>query len=158
MEFFEGEIPEGEIGEELERFFNEIGQERDRKIRNICGLIDNKEMAAEDCEVLAKYYSARAAAERNGARRLKERVKRFFEEHRITKLDLGAFRPRIIANGGIAPLIVPEAWEREPAAAPEAFQRRVIELDKNAIREALRNDEEAPGCSIAPRGTHLRIR
>jgi len=53
---------------------------------------------------------------------------------------------------------VPEMWEEMPATAPEAFHRRVIELDKQAIREALEGGEEINGCAIVERGTHLRIR
>lgn len=46
----------------------------------------------------------------------------------------------------------------DPASAPEAFQRRVIQLDNTAIREAIRNDEAPEGCGLGERGTQIRIR
>lgn len=36
--------------------------------------------------------------------------------------------------------------------------RRTIVLDRDAIREAIRNDEETHGAELGERGTHLRIR
>ncbi len=153
-----GEITEDEAGEALERWFEQLGAERDKKIDGYCLLIRQFEAASEARELEAKRLMALAGADGNNARRLKDRLKRFFDAQGIAKLETPRFKLSIQKNGGKAPLVVPQAWEQEPAAAPEAYQRRVIQLDKEAIREALEAGEQVDGCEIAPRGSHLRIR
>ncbi len=154
----DGEIPEGEIGTAIEEWFDALGEERDNKIRNYCALIEMMMLSADACEEEARRLTKLKRANENGAQRLKDRLKTFFEQHGIQKLDLGIFKPRIQANGGILPLIVPQGWERDPAEAPEVFQRRVIQLDRDAVREAIRNDEETHGACLGERGTQLRVR
>jgi hypothetical protein len=143
----DGEIPEGEIGTAIEEWFDAIGHERDNKIRNYCALIEMMGFNADACEEEARRLGKLKRANENGARRLKERLQAFFEQHGIQKLDLGAFRPRIQANGGQAPLIVPQTWATEPASAPEAFHKITVELNTPAIREALTEGRElCPEC------------
>lgn len=189
----EGEIPEGEIGEKLEAFMAGLEYERDEKVRRFCALIEMMGFAAEACAEEARRLERLKRANENGAQRLKNRLKLFFEQHAIPKLDLKIFKPRIQANGGVRPLIFPPEWEQEPANAPEAFHKIIVALDTLAIRETveafyaqaervtasakdehercelfkqwIESDEEArktkeliEGCSIAPRGTHLRLR
>ena len=101
---------------------------------------------------------ASAGADLNNAKRLKHRVKLFLETHGLPKLQTEHFKLAIQQNGGVVPLVVPGDWKEDPANAPEAFQRRVIELDNEAIREAIRNDEETHGAHLGERGNHLRIR
>jgi hypothetical protein len=131
----EGEIPEGEIGAAIEKWFDSLTEERDEKIRRMCGLIEMMQVGAEHCDDIARRITKLKRANQNGAERLKERLKQFFEEHGIKKLDLQIFKPRIQANGGALPLIFPEEWELVPASAPERFHKPVILLDKEAMRE-----------------------
>lgn len=152
-----GEITEDEAGAALEDWFNELGAERDQKIDNYAALIREFEARAEARESAAKGLMALAATDANNARRLKDRLKGFFEAHAIKKLDTPRFRVSVQANGAL-PLIFPGEWQDDPANAPEAFQRRVIQLDREAIREAIRNDAEAHGAALGERGFHLRIR
>lgn len=148
----------GEADAQLEAWFDAIGAERDEKVKGYCQLITNLEADADACEDEAERLTRMGTVAHNAAERLKRRLKMFFETHGITKLDLVTFKPRIQANGGALPLIVPAEWEAEPASAPEAFQRRVIQLDKEAIREAIRNDEETHGAALGQRGARLRLR
>lgn len=148
----------GEADAQLEAWFDAIGAERDEKVKGYCQLIANLEADAESCQAEANRLRDMSLTNERATRRLKDRLKTFFEIHGITKFDLVTFKPRIQANGGAVPLIVPAEWEAEPASAPEAFQRRVIQLDKEAIREAIRNDEETHGAFLGPKGTHLRIK
>jgi hypothetical protein len=132
----DGEIPEGEIGAALEEWFDQLGAERDEKIRRYCALIEMMGFAAEACEEEVRRLGKLKRANENGAKRLKDRLKAFFEQHGIQKLDLQIFKPRIQTNSG-APLIVPAQWQNEPASAPEAFHKVTVELNTLAIREAL---------------------
>lgn len=153
-----GEITDDDAGAALERWFDELGEQRDAKIDGYCQLI---------LEITARHNARKAEIARLGELiagdakaidRLKARLKGFFEAQGIKKLETARFRLSVQGNGGALPLIVPEAWEKEPASAPEAFQRRVIQLDKEAIREAIRNDDETHGASLGERANHLRIR
>lgn len=151
-----GEITDDDAA--LEVWFDELGEQRDAKIDGYCALIREFEARAEARELEAKRLMALAGSDTNNAKRLKARLKGFFEAQGIKKLETARFRLSVQANGGALPVIVPEGWEKEPASAPEAFQRRVIQLDKEAIREAIRNDDETHGASLGERGNHLRIR
>jgi Siphovirus Gp157 len=154
----DGEIPEGEIGAAIEEWFDQLGEERDEKIKAYCALIEMMGFAAEACEEETRRLGKLKRADENGAERLKNRLKEFFQSHGIQKLDLRIFKPHIRTNGGALTLIVPPGWESDPASAPEAFHKVEIKLDTAAIREAIRNDEETHGARLGERGNHLRIR
>jgi hypothetical protein len=153
-----GEITDDDAGQALERFFNELGAERDQKLDNYGALIRELESRAAGRAEEVTRLEALIASDNNNVKRLKRRLKAFFEIHQIKKLDTRRFRFSVQANGGALPLIMPEEWERDPASAPEAFHRARIELDKEAIREAIKNDEETHGAQLGERGNHLRIR
>lgn len=189
----DGEITDDQVGAAIEAWFDSLAYERDEKVRRICSLIEMMGLNAEACAEEVRRLGRLQRANANGADRLKNRLKKFFEEHAIDKLNLGIFRPRIQPNGGVRKLIFPEAWEQEPASSPEAFHKMIVTLDTAAIRETvegfyaraeqitaganddherrrlfkewIENDDEAratkeliEGCSIAPRGNHLRLR
>lgn len=147
-----------EAGEQLEAWFDALGEECDAKIDAYCALIREMESRADAREVEAKRLAALAASDANNAKRLKNRLKSFLEFHQMKKLETERFRLTVAADGGVLPLIVPEPWECDPAIAPEQFHRHVVQLDRDAIREAIRNDEAPEGCALGERGSHLRIR
>lgn len=154
----DGEIPDDEAGATIERWFDDLGEERDRKIDGYCALIREFEALAAVRSLEADRLQALARTDENNAKRLKERLKAFLDRQGIKKLETTRFKISVQANGGAIPLLIPAEWDDDPAAAPEAFQRRTVVLDRDAIREALRNDEEAHGAELGERGSHLRIR
>lgn len=143
----DGEIPDGEIGAAIEEWFDQLGQERDEKIRRYCALIEMMQLNSTVCDEEARRLTKLKRANENGAKRLRDRLKGFFEAHGIKKLDLGIFKPRIQVNGGQYPLLLPGQWETEPAGAPERFHKITIALNTDAIRQALSESEElCPKC------------
>lgn len=153
-----GEITDDEAGAALEKFFDELGEERDAKIDNYCALIRELEAHAEARWAEARRIRELSEADERNAERLKNRLKAFLDIQGIAKLETLRFKLSVQKNGGKARLIVPEQWEDEPSSAPERFHRRVIQLDKTAIREAIEAGEEIDGCAIAERGGYIRIR
>jgi Gp157 protein len=133
----DGEITDDEAGQAIEAWLNQVNLEVEDKVEGLCVLMSEFHAAAEAREHEAQRIAALATTDRNAAERIKRRIKNFFDIHKIKKLDTPRYRLWIQGNGGKAPLTVPEQWEREPASAPEQFQRRKIELDKDAIRSAL---------------------
>lgn len=111
---------------------------------NAAEKLDNYAAWIESCEAMAeqrKYQAERigklAQADENRATKAKERLKAYFERHELKKFQTARFSLTLQRNGGKAPLILPETWEADPASAPEAFQQRIIKLDREAIREAV---------------------
>ena len=153
-----GELPDEEAEAAIDDWLAETNQALEQKVDAYCGLVREFEARAEAREIEAQRLQSLAGADINQARRLKARLKAFFEFHGIKKLDTPRFRVSVQANGGALPLVIPTDWEADPANAPEAFQRRVIQLDRDAIREAITNGEETYGAQLGERGTHLRIR
>ena len=89
----------------------------------------------------------KAAAARRARAELKDRLKRFFEDHQIKQIGLATFKPHIRANGGPLPLILPDTWKREPASAPERFHKIKIDLATDLIQEAVKEYSElCPRC------------
>jgi len=153
-----GEITDDEAEAAIEEWFAETNAAAETKVNSICWLIREFEGRAEVREQAAKTLMASAGADANQAKRLKNRVKLFMEQCGFDKLQTEHFKLTIAANGGVVPLVIPKEWEIEPASAPEAFHKVEIRLNQNAIREAIRNDEETHGACLGDRGTHLRIR
>jgi len=153
-----GELPNDEAEAAIDQWLSETNIALDKKVNSICWLIREFEGRSSIREEAAKALMASAGADINEAKRLKSRLKLFLEMCGLSKLQTEHFKLTVAQNGGALPLIVPKEWEQEPAEAPEAFQRRVIELDHRAIREAIRNEEETYGAELGERGNHLRIR
>jgi hypothetical protein len=136
-----GEISDDEVGQELERYMADLEEERDGKLRRICGLISNFEIDAEASKAQAAAIEAEikdlkraAQVAENAAERLKNRVKAYFKEHDIKKLDLGIFKPNVRTNP-TAPVLA-KIWEDDPRKAPAHFQK--VSLDKAGIGIALK--------------------
>lgn len=153
-----GELPDAEAEAAIDGWLAETDAALEKKVDGYCGLVREFEARSEAREIEAKRLMALAGADGNQAKRLKARLKDFFDASGLKKLETPRFRVSIQANGGVLPLHIPPDWDNDPANAPEAFQCRVIQLDRDAIREAIRNDEEAHGASLGERGTHLRIK
>jgi len=150
MEECEGEI----VDEALEKWFSEIGAERDDKIDRYCFLIDDLTASAKRHKEDAATYAKWAATDENKAKRLKERLRDFFEAHGIAKLETAHYKPRVQNNGGVQPLDIDGGIN--PLDLPEDFQ--IVQANADAIREYLQSGEELEYARLLPRGTHLRIR
>jgi len=99
-----------------------------------------------------------ARRDKSVATKLEARLKAVMELRGDKRIETDLHELRICNNGGKAPLVVPDEWRRTPTSAPEEFHRHKIELDVNQIRTKLEAGESVPGCEIAERGTHLRIK
>jgi hypothetical protein len=153
-----GELPDEQAEAAIDEWLAETDAAVEKKVNAICWLLREFEGRSDVLEVEAKRMMALAGADGNQAKRLKARLKAFLEMCGLSKLQTEHFKLTIAANGGVLPLIVPAGWESEPASAPEAFHKVEIRLNRDAIREAIRNDEEAYGAFLGERGDHLRIR
>src|SRR5882672_3720292 len=148
-----GELPDVEAEAAIDQWLAETDQALETKVNSYVWLIKEFEGRSEARELAAKHLMASAGADLNQAKRLKDRLKAFLEICGFKKLETEHFKLSIQANGSVLPLIVPQEWERDPAAAPEAIHKIKVELNREAIREAIRNDEETHGAQLGERGT-----
>lgn len=153
-----GDITDEQAEAAIDGWLAELGAERDQKLDGYAYLITELQARGNALGEESARLAAAAKAQANQAARLKARLKMFMEVQGLAKITTPAHTLAIQTNGGKAPLILPELWRDEPAAAPEAFHRHRIELDTDAIRAALESGTEIDGCAIGQRGTQLRIR
>lgn len=141
----------------IEAYLRDNAGTLEQKVDGYCALIRNLEALADARAQEAKRMQELALSDKSKVARLKEMLVWFLKDVAgIPKLDTERFRVSVAANGGKAPLVVPD----DPSAWPKEFVReRVIrELDREALREALEHGEQVDGCAIADRGYHVRIR
>lgn len=153
-----GDVSDDDAGAALESWFDALGDERDRKIDAYCALIQEMTARSKAREDEAKRLQRLAVVDLDAVKRLKDRLKAFLDLHGLTKLETARFKVSVAKNGGLSPLIYPGEWEEHPETAPPEWQKRIVTVNLAALREAVEAGQEIPGCSLAERGTHLRIK
>lgn len=153
-----GDVSDDDAGAALESWFDSLGDERDRKIDGYCSLIQEMAARSKAREEEAKRLQHLSIVDLNAVKRLKDRLKAFLDLHDIKKLETARFKVSVVKNGGVAPLVYPRDWEEYPELAPPEWQKRITTVNLAALREAVEGGQEVPGCSLADRGTHLRIK
>lgn len=141
----------------IETYLRDNAGTLEQKIDGYCALIRNLEALADARGLEAKRMQELARSDAAKAARMKDTLLWFLKDIvNVQKLDTERFRVSVAANGGKAPLVVPD----DPSAWPEGYIReRVIrEIDLQALRDALERGEIVEGCTLADRGYHLRIR
>lgn len=125
----------------------------DEKAESYASVIRSYEARAEARAAEAKRIRELANADANVAQRLKDRLKQAMETTGRLRIDTTRFRLTIANNGGKQPMLI-----EDQAKVPQEFIVAVPEVDKDAVRAALEAGREVPGCTLAPRGTSLRIK
>lgn len=154
----EGDITNEQAEAAIDEWLARIEGDLEAKLDSYGYLIREFQSRANVRHEEAIRLTSLGASDQANADRLKARLKNFFEVHGIQKKETPHFKLWMQANGGKAPLLCPADWEAEPARAPERFQRRVIQVDKENLRAVLESGEAVEGCSILERARHLRIK
>ena len=141
----------------LEEWFDSVMEARDQKIDRYCNLIKSLEWMVAIREGEIKRLQSLVKSDQATVKQLKERL-HIFVEGQGGKIETTLHKLSVAKNGGKVPVLYPGEWADSPSEAPEAFHRRRIELDVEAIRANLEAGEDVPGCSLGERGTHLRIK
>ncbi len=180
-----GEVTDEQAEAAIEKWFAELGEERDKKIDGYCSLIKQKEAVAKARKAEADRIEALATVDKNAASRLKGRLKLFFEAHDIEKLETDRFKVAIQNNGGALPVILTEDATEHPEELPEQYRRVVFQPNLENIKKdlervadlkqflAMAPDDNDPGtvrefnnlkdslstiATLGERGNHLKIR
>lgn len=130
-------------------------EERNTKLDNYGALISELEARSLARTEEAKRLQTLAKTDSNKAKRLKERLKFFFEQHGYGKIETDRYRFSLVKNGGKSPVVLNDDYD--PCDMPEEFTRLERMADLAAIREALEAGEELEFAALGERGTSLRI-
>jgi ABC-type transporter Mla subunit MlaD len=140
----------------INEWLEQLGEERDRKIDNYAALISEVTARAAVRRAEAQRLLELAQADENRAKLLKERLKSFFEVHKLKTIETTRYKLSLQRHGGKAPLILNE--DMPPDHLPEQFRRTIVEPDTKAIREALEAGEKLDFASLGERGQSIRIK
>jgi hypothetical protein len=151
-DLLDGDTPDLEA---ITAWLDELGAERDQKLDGYARLIGEIEARAKFRKDEARRIAELARLDETKAQQLKDRLKLFFESHGLSSIHTARYRLTLAKNGGKAPLILdtPDA-----EALPPRFQRVSIDLDREAIREALDAGEALDFARLGERGYSLRIK
>lgn len=145
-----------QVEDTLNQWFGELGAQRDQKIDNYCALIAEMQLRSAARKEESERLMKRVKVDENSASFLKAKLKSFFEEHNIQKIETDRYRVSIAKNGGATPIEYTEPVER----APQEYQRRKVETlyDTDKVRAALDAGKVLPFAKLGERGTRLAIK
>ncbi|PZV12565.1 MAG: hypothetical protein DCF22_12180 [Leptolyngbya sp.] len=157
LDHLEG-LPE-EQAAELHEWFSELAderrEERDRKLDNYCALITDLEARADVRKSEARRLAQRAQVDENKAKSLKTMLQWFFDAHTLRTVETDRYRITLARNGGKAPLLVDEVPIEN---LPAAFVKTTVEVNREAIREALESGEVLEFARLGERAQSIRIK
>ena len=151
----DGGIDSPEAQAALDEHLSGLDAALDAKAEAYAGIVRELESRAEARKVEASRIRNLAAADEALAARLKDRLKAAMEQTGRLKIDTPRFRLSVAGNGGKQPLDIDPA-HMDSWAPP--FRTVTVVPNREAIRIALENGGEVPGCTLLPRGTGLRIK
>ena len=112
-------------------------------------VILNSTNAAKANQEVASQFQAKATAQNNLAKQLKERLKEDMKLHGLKTMNAGIYTVRTQKNS-VPSLNV----DIDPEELPEQFQK--VEADTDELRHALSIGEEVDGVTLE-KGEHIRI-
>lgn len=149
-----GDISDPQVEAAVSQWFAELDQDLNTKVDGYCGLIRQKELLASARRAEADQLLLRARTEENQVKSLKERLKFAMTERGLKKAG-NVRTASVCGNGGKQPV---EIDPIEARTLPPRFQKVLIDIDADKVREALEAGEELAFARILPRGTHLRVK
>jgi uncharacterized membrane protein YheB (UPF0754 family) len=153
-----GDVSEDAAQQAIDQWLESLGEERDKKLNGYCWLIREMESRAETRKAEAARLSALAQSDLNAAKRLKDRMKMFMELTGAAKIETEHFKIGVQDNGGKRAVELMPEFAANPESLPEQFQRWTVAPDIDLIRQEMETGSQLPFATLAPRGTHVRIR
>lgn len=151
------EWDEGDEGQQqlLEQWFEQLSSERDCKLDGYAAYLSELAARAEARRKEAERLVKLAQTDENRTKLLKERLKTFFVEHDLKAVQTERYNLRLAKNGGVAPVVVDKLIDY--TKIDPRFCLTSIDLNKEAIREALTNGEKLEWARLKERGSTIRI-
>lgn len=157
-----GEVTDSDVANAMNEWFATRQHEQGAKLDRYAGLISSLETDSKQLQAVADSHQqtadqfARAAKARLArVERLKDRLKQHMQETGQTKAVSDQGRVfTVCKNGGKQSVDVDPIPLTE---IPPEFLKPKVEVDKDAIREALQGGRELPFARLKDRGTHVKI-
>jgi hypothetical protein len=140
------------IAEWLENI-GDTNSQRDRKLDNYAGLIQELQARADARRTESQRLQKRSQIDENKVKALKANLQRFFQAHEIKTIETDRYRLTLAKNGGKAPMILDDVLGVD---IPEQFTYR--EIDRVAVREALDKGEVLDFARLGDRSYSMRIK
>lgn len=150
----------GEITPEAEAAFDQFEAELAANLRNktdaYCALIAEIDARAASRKAEAKRLADRAKADERAADALRERLRFFWQQRALGKVETDRFTVSLAKLGGLQPLDIRCSIEDLPSWALKT--ETVVTVDKEAIRSRLDAGESLDFASLMERRTRISIR
>lgn len=149
----------GEVTEAVEQLMQQseaVGDSVAEKAENIHALILKLEAQEAFRKKQAARYAALAKSDKSAQDGLKSYMFHCMKSAGMRKIETPHGGFSIAKNGGRAPLVFTHGVVADEL--PEEFQKVRIDINTDAIREALENGEELEFARLGERGESLRIR
>jgi hypothetical protein len=146
-----------QVEDTITAWFNEIGEKRDQKVDNYCALVREFELRAKARDEEVQRLQKRVETDLNAAGFLKARLKSFFEEQGIKKIETERYTVSIAKNGGQQPI----EYTCDPDQMFDSDHTKCVETwkwDTEKVRADLEAGKELPFAKFKERGTRLSIR
>jgi hypothetical protein len=153
LEELGGDVTSPEVEQEIDTWFEDLGQERDQKLDNYAALIRELESRAEARKAEARRLADRARRDAEHADYLKNRLVLFFQQHGLKTVETPRYRLTVQRSGGRTPVVL----KSDPEVLPEEFQRWKVSADLDAIREALESGATLDFAELGERSHYVRI-
>lgn len=149
-----GDVSEADAEQAIDAWLAESEGALKEKLDSYGALIREFEERGKARKAEADRLNALASVDTNAAKRLKDRLRWFFEARGIDKVESPRFRFTLANNGGKAPVDVLLPAE----ALPEWCQRISVSADVEAIRAKLEAGEALEFAALRERGKHVRVK
>jgi hypothetical protein len=151
-----GDVSDEETEAAINNWFENLGEERDKKLDNYAAFIRELEARIEARKSEAQRLAALVITDTNRMLALKRRLKWFFEYHDLSPIQTARFRLSLAGNGGKAPLILDP--DLTPDSLPEEYRKVSVTPDTDKIRAALDAGAELDFARLGERGKSIRIK
>lgn len=149
-----GDVTDEAADAAITAWLEETGEALSKKLDGYAALIRETEIRAASRKAEASRLSDLARADDAAVKRLKDRLRWFFEDRGIQKMETERFRFTLATNGGKPPVILKVPVE----CLPEWAKRVTFAPDLEAIRGEIEKGGTVEFAEIGTPGTHLRIR
>jgi hypothetical protein len=151
-----GDVSEAEAEAAINDWLEQNCENLREKLDDYGAVMRAMEADAAFCREEASRLLDRATVRENNVKRLKERLRWFFEAQGIDKVETPRFRFSLANNGGKVPVSV----TIPPETLPEWCRKERVSYsaDMDAIRERLQAGEVLDFAVMGERGRHIRVR
>lgn len=137
------------LADTLEGWLPEITQ----KAEGYVNVINKLDMEAKTAREIGESFMAKAKARENSIKAMKNALLIAMDRMDATEIKAGAFTIKAVKNGGKEPVIIDN--ER---SIPQSLMKVIYEVDKERLREYLKENPKCEFAHIGERGKHITIK